>query len=102
VRIVVFGATGETGKQLVMQSLALGLSMITVSSAAGVLIGIGSPSVLVGVILVIYGGNQISVIPLLPSMLAVPNPAFITVLIGVVISCVLLSIAIFLFNRKQF
>jgi ABC-2 type transport system permease protein len=85
-----------------LQSLALSLSMIMVSSAAGVLIGIGSPSVLVGVILVIYGGNQISVIPLLPSVLTVPYPAFITVLIGVVISCILLGIAIFVFNRKQF
>jgi ABC-2 type transport system permease protein len=85
-----------------LQSLALSLSMIMVSSAAGVLIGVGSPSVLVGVILVIYGGNQISVIPLLPNVLTVPYPAFITILIGVVISCVLLGIAIFLFNKKQF
>jgi ABC-2 type transport system permease protein len=76
--------------------------MIMVSSAAGVLIGVGSPSVLVGVILVIYGGNQISVIPLLPNVLTVPYPAFITILIGVVISCVLLGVAIFLFNKKQF
>jgi len=86
----------------VLQSLSLSLSMIMVSSAAGVLIGVGSPSVLVGVILVIYGGNQISVIPLLPSVLAIPYPAFITILIGVVISCVLLGIAIFVFNRKEF
>ena len=85
-----------------LQSLALSLSMIMVSSAAGGLIGVGSPSVLVGVILVIYGGNQISVIPLLPNVLTVPYPAFITILIGVVISCVLLGIAIFLFNKKQF
>lgn len=85
-----------------LQSLALSLSMIMVSSAAGVLIGVGSPSVLVGVILVIYGGNQISVIPLIPSVLTIPYPAIITVLIGVVISCVLLGIAIFVFNRKQF
>lgn len=85
-----------------LQSLALSLSMIMVSSAAGVLIGVGSPSVLVGVILVIYGGNQISVIPLLPSVLPIPYPALITVLVGVGISCVLLGIAIFVFNRKQF
>jgi ABC-2 type transport system permease protein len=85
-----------------LQSFALSLSMIMVSSAAGVLIGVGSPSVLVGVILVIYGGNQISVIPLLPNMLTVPYPDFITILIGVVISCVLLGLAIFLFNKKQF
>lgn len=85
-----------------LQSLALSLSMIMVSSAAGVLIGVDSPSVLVGVILVIYGGNQISVIPLLPSVLPIPYPALITVLVGVGISCVLLGIAIFVFNRKQF
>ena len=85
-----------------LQSLALSLSMIIVSSSAGVLIGVGSPSVLVGVILVIYGGNQISVIPLLPSVLTVPYPDFITVFIGVVISCILLGIAIFVFNKKQF
>ena len=85
-----------------LQSLALSLSMIMISSAVGVLIGVGSPSVLVGVILVIYGGNQISVIPLLPNVLTVPYPSFITVLSGVVISCILLGIAIFVFNRKQF
>jgi ABC-2 type transport system permease protein len=85
-----------------LQSLALSLSMIMISSAVGILIGVGSPSVLVGVILVIYGGNQISVIPLLPNVLTVPYPAFITVLIGVMISCILLGIAIFVFNRKQF
>jgi ABC-2 type transport system permease protein len=85
-----------------LQSLALSLSMIILSSAIGVLIGVGSPSVLVGAILVIYGGNQLSIMPLLPSLLPVPNPVFITILIGVVISCVLLGIAIFLFNRKQF
>lgn len=85
-----------------LQSLALSLSMIMVSSAAGVLIGIGAPSVLVGVILVIYGGNQISIIPLLPSVLTVPYSALITVLIGVAISCVLLWISIIVFNKKQF
>ncbi len=86
----------------VLQSLCLSLSMIMISSATGVLIGVGSPSVLVGVILVIYGANQISIIPLLPNMLTIPYPALITIILGIVISCVLLGIAIFLFNRKEF
>jgi ABC-2 type transport system permease protein len=86
----------------ILQSLALSLSMILLSSAVGVLIGVGSPSVLVGVILVIYGGNQLSVMPLLPSMLSIPYPEIVTILIGVIISCVLLGIAIYLFNKKQF
>ena len=85
------------------QSLALSLSMIMVSSAAGVLIGVFSPSILVGVILVLYGGNQISaLISLLPNMLKVPSPGLVTVVIGVVITCVLLGLTIFLFNKKQF
>ncbi len=86
----------------VLQSLCLSLSMIMISSATGVLIGVGSPSVLVGVILVIYGANQISIIPLLPNMLTIPYPALITIILGIVISCVLLGIAIFLFHRKEF
>ena len=86
-----------------LQSLALSFSLIMVSSAAGVLIGVFSPSILVGVILVLYGGNQISaVISLLPNMLKVPYPDFITVFIGVVITCILLGLTIFLFNKKQF
>ncbi|KYK22850.1 hypothetical protein AYK24_01700 [Thermoplasmatales archaeon SG8-52-4] len=86
-----------------LQSLTLSLSMIMVSSSAGVLIGISSPSILVGVILVLYGGNQISaVISLIPNMLKVPYSDFITVFIGVVVTCILLGLTIFLFNKKQF
>ena len=76
--------------------------MMAVSSSAGVLIGVISPSVLVGAILVIYGGNQISVIPMLPNMLNISNPVPFTLILGVLISCVLLLIAVFLFSKKQF
>jgi len=84
------------------QSLAISLSMMAVSSSAGVLIGVVAPSVLVGAILVIYGGNQISAIPMLPSMLNISTPVPFTIILGAVISCFLLIIAVFLFNRKQF
>lgn len=96
------GLPSDVVLQSTAQSFALSVSMIALSSAVGVLIGVGSPSVLVGVILVIYGGNQLSVMPLIPSMLPVPYPTLITILIGVMISCVLLGIAIFIVNRKQF
>ncbi len=85
-----------------IQSLAISLSMMAVSSSAGVLIGVISPSVLVGAILVIYGGNQISAIPMLPIMLNISNPVPFTLILGVLISCVLLLIAVFLFSKKQF
>ena len=84
------------------QSLATSLSMIAVSCAAGVLIGVASPSVLVGAILVIYGGNQISVIPLLPKLLNVQEAAVFTIVLAGVVASVLLFAAVALFERKQF
>ena len=84
------------------QSLATSLSMIAIACAAGTLIGVAAPSVLVGVILVIYGSNQISVVPLIPTLLNLENPIFITVGLAVLIASVLLAVAVVLFERKQF
>ncbi len=84
------------------QSLAISLSMLAVSCSAGVLIGIASPSVLVGAILVIYGGNQISVLPLLPTILGIANANLFTVLSAAITAAVLVAGAILLFSKKQF
>lgn len=99
---LLMGGTPEAILNDAIQSLAISLSMMAVSSSAGVLIGVISPSVLVGAILVIYGGNQISAIPMLPIMLNISNPVPFTLILGVLISCVLLLIAVFLFSKKQF
>ena len=54
------------------QSLAVSLSMVAVSCSAGVIIGVAAPYVLVGAILVIYGGNPVSYTHLtLPTILLV-------------------------------
>jgi len=98
----VMGGAPEAILNDAIQSLAVSLSMMAVSSSAGVLIGVVAPSVLVGVILMIYGGNQISVLPLLPNLLNISNPVPFTLVLGVVVSCVLLLIAVFLFSKKQF
>jgi ABC-2 type transport system permease protein len=84
------------------QSLAMSLSMIAVSCAAGVLIGVASPSVLVGSILVIYGGNQISVIPLIPTLLNIQEATIFTMLLAGAVASGLLLAAIALFESKQF
>jgi ABC-2 type transport system permease protein len=86
----------------VFQSLAISLSMVAVACSAGVLIGVASPSVLVGAILVIYGGNQISVIPLVPTLLGVTNAAVFTILLAAAVATTLLASAVALFERKQF
>ena len=84
------------------QSLAISLSMIAVACSAGVLIGVASPTVLVGAILVIYGGNQISVIPLVPTLLNIPYAPVFTIALAATVAVGLLVAAITMFNRKQF
>lgn len=84
------------------QSLAISLSMVAVACSAGVLIGVASPTVLVGAILVIYGGNQTSVIPLIPTLLNLPNANLFTIGLAAAVTIALLTAAIILFERKQF
>lgn len=84
------------------QSLATTLSMIAVSCGAGVLIGAASPSVLVGAILVIYGGNQISVIPLIPTILGLADATVFTITLAAAIAIALLGGAVAVINQKQF
>jgi ABC-2 type transport system permease protein len=84
------------------QSMAISLSMIAVACSAGVLIGVASPSVLVGAILVLYGGNQISVIPLIPTLLNLPDSAVFTIILAGAVAAGLLACALGLFEKKQF
>jgi len=83
------------------QSLATSLSMMAVSSSTGVLIGVAAPSVLVGTILVIYGGNQISALPMIPTILNISDATLFTVTMGAVTASIMLVLATYLFNRKQ-
>ncbi len=84
------------------ESMATSLSMMAISSSAGVLIGVLAPSVLAGAILVIYGANQISILPALPSMLNMSHHLLFTVILGVFFTLILLLVSIFFFDRKQF
>jgi ABC-2 type transport system permease protein len=95
------GITQDVFRQTVM-SLVMSFSMMAISSSAGVLIGVISPSVLVSVILVLYGGNQLSALGFLPYMLKLPNPMLIMVIVGILVAVLLLSFSVLLFNKKQF
>jgi ABC-2 type transport system permease protein len=84
------------------QSLAISLSMLAVACSAGVLIGVASPSILVGAIVVVYGGNQITVIPLVPTLLDLPQVVLLTVGLAAVVTVTLMWVAVAVFKRKQF
>ncbi|MGE5187461.1 MAG: ABC transporter permease [Betaproteobacteria bacterium] len=103
--IVDFITTGTLSSMILSdagQSLATTLSMIAVACAAGTLIGVASPSVVVGAILVIFGNNQLSVIPLIPTLLQLPQPVVLTIIIAGAVAGGMLVGAVTLFNRKQF
>jgi len=81
-------------------SLVLLASMMAVSCSAGILLGVVSPSILVGVILTLYGGNQLSAVVLLPVLLLSTNPLF-PLAPGFGIAGLILLVSVVLFNRKQ-
>jgi ABC-2 type transport system permease protein len=99
---VTTGAISQTVLSNAGESLAISLSMIAVSCSAGVLIGLVAPSIIVGAILIIYGGNSLSVIPLIPTLLEVANATVFTIGLSCVVTLMLLVVAVMSFNRKQF
>jgi len=87
----------------ILEPFIMSLSIIAISSAVGVLIGVISPSIVVGVLIVIFGGNYVSSIPsIIPFVLDIENPFTIVILLGVIITAVLMALSIVLFNKKEF
>ena len=96
------GMMPENMMTTAMESIVMSLSMIAISASAGVLIGVVSPSVLVGAVLVIYGGNQISVLPAIPALIDISHKLLFAIGTGAVTTIVLMVIGMYLFSRKQF
>jgi len=89
--------------QNIVDSFIMTLSIIGISSAVGILIGVISPSIVVGVILVIFIGNYVSSIPtIIPFMFDVENPVAIVLALGIIITIILMSLGIIIFNKKEF
>lgn len=85
-----------------LKSVGLSLSMTAIASAIGVLIGVISTSVLLGVILVIYGGNQIVGLVMLPVVSDFSGNSLLTFAGAAVITGLAVYGAVLLFNRQQF
>lgn len=73
--------------------------MVCISCAAAVLFGTLVRSVLVGIILTIYGGNQLSAVVVLPALQNMLSLETIAV-IGLAVATVVLGIAVVIFGRK--
>lgn len=75
------------------------LTMTCISCGAAVLVGSLVRSVLVGVILTLYGGNQVSALVVLPSLQNMASVE-VTFALGLVISAIVLTAAVVVFKRK--
>ena len=92
----------ETLLESVGESMVVSFSMMAIACSVGIGIGVISPSVLVGAILVIYGGNQLSALPLLPTIFEISNGLAFTAILGIVLTAVFLAVSMAMFERKQF
>jgi ABC-2 type transport system permease protein len=81
-------------------ALIMAASMTAIACSAGVLIGFLANSMLTGIILVLYGANQLSVVAALPGLL-LPNEPLLPLIPGIAVTVVLLAITIKMFDRKQ-
>ena len=89
--------------QNIFEPFIMTLSVIAISSSIGILIGVVAPSILVGVLLVIFGGNYVSSIPsIIPFIFNIENPFNIVLMLGIIITIVLMGLSILLFNKKEF
>jgi len=82
-------------------SLIITVSIMAINCSAGVLIGVFSPSVLVGVLLVLFGSNQLSSMVLLP-MITGWGEMWMVGLASIGISALLLFGAALVFRHKEF
>lgn len=84
----------------VVKSITVVVTMSCVSCAVAVLVGTLVNSVLLGVILTIYGGNQLSAVIVLTSLENVVSSEISTA-IGLTLAAVVLIVALAIFKRKM-
>jgi ABC-2 type transport system permease protein len=97
-----FAQTGTVVTNGLLDNFIMTLSVIAISSSFGIIIGVISPSIVVGVILVIFVGNYISSIPTIILAYKLENAVSLIVLLGVIATAIFLSLAMVVFNRKEF
>lgn len=87
----------ETGKALVSMTAVIGLA-----TAAGALFGVLARSILVAVILVLYVGQNITIVPMLPVYLRIlPDQFWLFMVISYALLGAVLWLAGFAFRRAQ-
>ncbi len=85
-----------------LNSFVSSLGVIAVATAGGVLIGVASNSVLMAVMLVWFGSQNLTIIPVIPSLLGLPEYTWIAMIITTILTSVLLFLASMVFRKMEF
>ena len=100
--LVVSGTVPKAALASTVDSLALSFSYLAIQCSAGVFVGIVSPSILVGVIIVMFGVNNIAAVSIVPFMAEFSGKVPVTLAIGAAFAVVFLLLAVKVFNKQQY
>ena len=89
--------------KITIESLIVGVSSMSITCSIGIFFGVLVSSVPVAAILSVYLGSQLSSLILLPTFyIEALNPVILGLSLGVLLTSIILSVNIVLFNRRQF
>lgn len=100
--LAVHGAIPSEAISRAIDSLIVSMAGTAVACAGGLLMGVVCNSVLVGVVLVIFGTSNLTSLPYLPMMLRWDvDPTWFAGLISAALTFILVVLSIIAFNRKD-
>ncbi len=86
-----------------LKSVGSLLGVMALSSSVGLFLGVISRSILVAVVLVLYVGQNLTIVPMLPTYLGIlPNLYWVALLVSAVLTGLLLFFATVLFRRAEY
>ena len=106
VGLIIDSITGELAESflnITFESLFIGISSISITCSIGIFFGVLVSSVPAAAILSVYLGSQLSSIILLPTFfIQALNPVLVALSLGIIITCIIMSLNVVLFSRQQF
>ncbi|UCC21075.1 MAG: ABC transporter permease [Promethearchaeota archaeon] len=106
VGLIIDGFTGDLSEfylESTIDSLIIGVSSMAITCSIGILFGVITSSVPVAAILSVYLGSQLSSLIILPAFfIEALDPKLLALSLGICLTITIMSLNLFLFNRKQF
>jgi len=86
----------------IIDSFIMTISIISISCAFGILIGIVSPSIVAGVLIVIFIGQYVQILPMIPAFMGISESTLFVTITDILVTIILMAVALIAFEKKQF